>query len=198
MGSAGIASSLAFAPNFQKGLIAAGKINNLLERVPKIQDPEPADGRKHRKWEAYGSVTYYNTEFFYESRPTTQILQGLNLSVLQGQTVALVGASGCGKSTCIQLLVRYYDTTGGYVAIDDKEVYSVSLDNLRLQMGIVSQEPSLFDRTIGENIAYGDNTREVTRAEVMEAAMQANIHNFVVSLPLVRIYRSVKYVIKKT
>lgn len=188
MGSVSIANSLAFAPNFYKGMIASSKIGQLLDRVPKVQDPDDIDDA-NRRWESYGTVTFFNTEFYYPSRPSSQILQGLNLGVMQGQKVALVGSSGCGKSTCIQLLVRYYDTTEGYVAIDDKEVKTVTLDNLRSQMGIVSQEPSLFDRTIADNIAYGDNSREISRDEIINAAKQANIHNFVASLPLVyRIY----------
>lgn len=98
--------------------------------------------------------------------------------------MALVGASGCGKSTCLQLIVRYYEATAGAVQVDGVDVRSLSLDDLRRHIGIVSQEPSLFDRTIAENIAYGDNTRTVTRAEIIEAATQANIHQFVATLPL--------------
>lgn len=183
MGSVSIANALAYAPNFSKGITAAAKINLLLERKPQIQDPSDAK----RNWEAYGGVTFYKTEFFYPSRPSSQILQGLDLDVTQGQTVALVGASGCGKSTCIQLMVRYYDATNGYIAIDEKDVTSVSMENLRSQIGIVSQEPSLFDRTIAENVAYGDNSREISQAEIIEASKQANIHNFVTSLPLVSV-----------
>lgn len=191
MGSVSIANSIAYAPNFQKGMTAASKINQLLQRQPKVQDP-PLDAKVDKNWEAYGNVTYYNAEFFYPSRPSSKVLQGLNLGVMQGQTIALVGASGCGKSTCLQLIMRFYDPTSGYVAIDDKEVTAVTLNNLRSQLGIVSQEPSLFDRTIAENIAYGDNSREISRNEVIEAAKQANIHNFVSSLPLVRICLDLK------
>lgn len=90
-----------------------------------------------------------------------------------------------GKSTTIQLLLRYYDATDGLVSMDEKDVTLVTLQNLRAQIGMVSQEPSLFDRTIAENIAYGDNSREVSSDEIIEAAKQANIHNFVASLPLV-------------
>lgn len=183
MGSVSIANSLAFAPNFYKGMTAAAKINQLLEREPAIQDPKDHDQKSD--WEAYGGVTYYNAEFAYPSRPSTQILQGLNLSAMQGQAIALVGSSGCGKSTCIQLLVRFYDAAKGFTAIDEKDVTSLRLDNLRSQIGIVSQEPSLFDRTIAENVAYGDTSREVSQAEIIEVSKQANIHNFVTSLPLV-------------
>ncbi|KAG4065501.1 hypothetical protein HA402_013271 [Bradysia odoriphaga] len=183
MGSASIANSLAFAPNFHEGIIAAAKVKQLLDRMPKITDPQLVM-INDKKWESEGHVAFDKTKFFYQSRPTSQILQGLNLRVIAGQSVALVGASGCGKSTSIQLLLRYYDAVDGSVSIDEKDVTSVTLKNLRNQIGMVSQEPSLFDRTIAENIAYGDNTREVSNEEIVEAAKLANIHNFVVSLPL--------------
>lgn len=129
-------------------------------------------------------MNYNEVEFIYPSRPDTKVLQGLSFDVQQGQTVALVGSSGCGKSTAIQNLIRFYDVTNGSVSIDDCNVRSVTLEQLRKNLGIVSQEPSLFDRTIEENIAYGDNSREPSQAEVIEAARKANIHNFIVSLPL--------------
>lgn len=185
MGSVSIANSLAYAPNFYKGMIAAAKINQLLQRTSTVADPIQNEHDKILEWEADGNVQFQNTEFFYQSRPSSRILQELNLSVRQGQTVALVGASGCGKSTCIQLLVRFYDVTGGMVEIDEKDIRRRTKANLRSQIGIVSQEPALFDRTIAENIGYGDNSRDISKADIIEAAKQANIHNFVASLPLV-------------
>ena len=181
MGTVSIANALAFAPNFQKGLQAAAKMDQLFERKPQIQDPKVI---KEYNWEAKGDVTYEKTQFFYPSRPSQLILKDLDLDVSQGQTVALVGQSGCGKSTCIQLLERFYDCTSGTIAIDDKDITSVTLKNLRAQLGIVSQEPSLFDRTIEENIAYGDNSREVPITEIIESAKKANIHTFITTLPL--------------
>lgn len=181
MGTVSISSAFAYAPNFQKGLLAAGKMNELFHRVPSVQDP---DHGSDRQWQAHGSINFYDVHFHYPSRQSSKVLQGLNLDAYQGQTVALVGPSGCGKSTCIQLLERFYDATGGYVAIDDKKVTDVTLKNLRHNLGIVSQEPSLFARTIAENIAYGDNERDVPEAEVIQAAKKANIHNFITSLPL--------------
>ncbi|KAJ6632996.1 ATP-dependent translocase ABCB1, partial [Pseudolycoriella hygida] len=183
MGSVSIAQTLAFAPNFHDGMIAAGKVKDLLERKPKVLDT-PLLSNDDKTWDAEGYITFNKTKFFYPSRPASKILQGLNLQIDAGQTVALVGASGCGKSTCIQLLLRFYDATDGYVSIDGKAVTSMTLKNLRTQIGLVSQEPSLFDRTIAENIAYGDNSRDVSQDEIIDAAKQANIHNFVVSLPL--------------
>lgn len=97
----------------------------------------------------------------------------------------MVGPSGCGKSTIIQLLERFYDPKAGLITIDNEDSKSVTLASLRSHLGIVSQEPNLFDRTIGENIAYGDNSRKITTEEIIEAAKNANIHNFISSLPLV-------------
>jgi ATP-binding cassette, subfamily B (MDR/TAP), member 1 len=128
------------------------------------------------------------------------VLRGLNLEVKPGQTVALVGASGCGKSTCLQLLQRLYDPSKGSIVrekfykiifdlkfgfqqLDDCETSRMPMPKMRSQLGVVSQEPVLFDRTLAENIMYGDNSREVPMAEVVEAAKQANIHNFIANLP---------------
>lgn len=113
------------------------------------------------------------------------MLKRLNLRVPAGKNIALVGPSGCGKSTCIQLLLRYYDADEGGVEVDGTRTTDYTLDGLRSQIGLVSQEPVLFDRTIAENIAYGDNSRVVTMEEVMTAAMQANMHTFITKLPAV-------------
>lgn len=122
--------------------------------------------------------------FSYPTRPSVSVLNGLNLSILQGKTVALVGSSGCGKSTIIQLLERFYDPTSGDVSLDEESVRTIDIQNLRSHLGIVSQEPNLFDRTIAENIAYGTN-RNVAMSEIVEAAKSANIHTFISSLPAV-------------
>ncbi|KAJ8707854.1 hypothetical protein PYW07_011531 [Mythimna separata] len=100
-------------------------------------------------------------------------------------TVALVGPSGCGKSTLLNLLMRSYDADSGSVSLDDKDIQrDLTLPRLRAQLGLVQQEPSLFSRTIQENIAYGDNSRDVPLDEIIEAAKQANVHSFVTGLPM--------------
>lgn len=184
MGTMSIANSLAYGPNFQKGLMAAGKISQLMQRVPSIRDPLDSEKEKFFKKKVTGQVNYKDVKFSYPSRSKTLVLQGLNIEVQRGQTIALVGQSGCGKSTTIQLLERFYDCSGGSTRIDDINIKRVELNELRSELGIVSQEPVLFDRTIADNIAYGDNCREISRVEVMEAAKQANIHQFIISLPL--------------
>jgi ATP-binding cassette subfamily B (MDR/TAP) protein 1 len=95
------------------------------------------------------------------------------------------GPSGCGKSTCIQLILRYYDPLSGTVSLNKESVKDMHLDAMRSQMAIVAQEPALFDRTIAQNIAYGDNSRDVPMDEIISAAKQANIHTFIASLPAV-------------
>ncbi|KAK1131154.1 hypothetical protein K0M31_017447 [Melipona bicolor] len=182
-GSWMLGQALAFAPNFNTAKISAGRIFKLLDRVPEITSP-PGSENNDLDWKADGLIQFSKVEFHYPTRPEMQILQGLNLIVKPGQMVALVGQSGCGKSTCIQLLQRLYDPLSGTVTMDRRDISSVSLRNLRSQLGVVGQEPVLFDRTIAENIAYGDNFREVSMEEIIEAAKKSNIHSFVSSLPL--------------
>ncbi|KAL2727033.1 multidrug resistance protein 49 isoform X1 [Vespula squamosa] len=182
-GSWMLGQALAFAPNFNTAKISAGRIFRLLDRVPEISSPPGSEG-KDLDWKAEGLIQFSKVEFHYPTRSEMQILRGLNLIVKPGQMVALVGQSGCGKSTCIQLLQRLYDPISGTITMDRRDISSVSLASLRSQLGVVGQEPVLFDRTIAENIAYGDNYRRVPMDEIMEAAKKSNIHSFVSSLPL--------------
>jgi len=124
-------------------------------------------------------------QFHYPARPEVQVLQGLNVSVKPGQTLALVGPSGCGKSTVVSLIERFYDPLSGFLTLDGNDLRDLNIRWLRSQIGIVSQEPVLFDTSIAENIRYGANFREVSDEEVIEAAKAANIHSFIESLPQV-------------
>ncbi|XP_044268848.1 ATP-dependent translocase ABCB1-like isoform X3 [Tribolium madens] len=179
VGSWSIGNAFSFSPNFQKGLSAAERIFTLLKRVPEVKNSlKPVYLNDVR-----GDIEYSNVYFSYPTRSSVSILNGLNLNVFQGKTVALVGSSGCGKSTIIQLLERFYDPVTGEVSLDDESVKNVDIQNLRSHLGIVSQEPNLFDRTIAENIAYGANHRTVNMNEIVEAAKSANIHTFISSLP---------------
>lgn len=182
-GSWMLGQALAFAPNFNAGKISAGKIFKLLDRVPEITSP-PGSEEKDLDWKADGLIQYSKINFNYPTRPEMPVLKGLDLIVKPGQMVALVGQSGCGKSTCIQLLQRLYDPISGILTLDRRDIASVSLATLRSQLGVVGQEPVLFDRTIAENIAYGDNSRQASMDEIIEAAKLSNIHTFVASLPL--------------
>ncbi|KAJ9591025.1 hypothetical protein L9F63_027767, partial [Diploptera punctata] len=172
-----LGQGLAFAPNYSIAKMAAGRMFRLMDRKPRI--PLAPDGNEIKE----GTIEYSRVRFQYPTRPEVAILRGLNLNILQGKTVALVGPSGCGKSTCIQLLQRFYEPSSGSL-LSGRDISSLPLKTLRSQLGIVSQEPVLFDRTIAENIAYGDNNRTVPMDEIIESAKKSNIHNFISSLPL--------------
>ncbi|XP_066148568.1 ATP-dependent translocase ABCB1 [Euwallacea fornicatus] len=179
MGTVSIANSLAFTPNLEKGLIAAKTVMNMINRIPEVRNNPNAT----QKEEANGNLEYSKVHFAYPTRDYLPVLKGLDLSVMQGKTVALVGPSGCGKSTIIQLLERFYDPSSGIVSLDNEDIKLLTLSSLRSHLGIVSQEPNLFSKTIKENIAYGNNLRTISEAEIIEAAKSANIHNFITSLP---------------
>ena len=132
-----------------------------------------------------GAVTLKDVEFSYPARPDVQVLHGLSLSLSPGKTLALVGPSGCGKSTVVSLIERFYDPSAGSLTLENFDLRDLNLQWLRSQVGIVSQEPVLFDASIAENIRYGALFREVSDEEVIEAAKSANIHSFIESLPQV-------------
>merc|ERR1711892_173759 len=181
IGGAGMVGySFAFVADFNKAMIAAARVFQLLDRKPLI-DTNPAVGLKLN--EVDGNVAIEDAEFSYPTRPDIQILNRLQLSIKNGESIALVGESGCGKSTVIQLIQRLYDLSSGSIEMENQNIESLNLPFVRSKLGIVSQEPVLFDRTIAENIQYGDNQRVVTMEEVIEAARSANIHSFVSSLP---------------
>jgi len=159
---------------------AASNIFCIIDRVPLI-DSTSEEGEKPNG-NIRGSLSFHNVHFSYPSRTDVKILNGLNFHVSSGQTVALVGTSGCGKSTCIQLLQRFYDPKEGEVCIDGNDIRDLNIGWMRAQIGVVGQEPVLFGTTIEENIRYG---REgVTQVEIEAAAKEANAHDFILRLPL--------------
>ncbi|NXD36010.1 MDR1 protein, partial [Copsychus sechellarum] len=179
-GAMALGQTSSFAPDYAKAKISAAHLFLLFERVPSI-DSYSEEGDKPETFD--GNITIKDVVFNYPNRPEVKILQGLNLKVEKGQTLALVGSSGCGKSTVVQLLERFYDPLEGEMLFDGKNAKALNIQWLRAQIGIVSQEPILFDFTIAENIAYGDNSRQVSFEEIVSAAKEANIHSFIDSLP---------------
>uniref|UniRef100_A0A8B9NZN4 Multidrug resistance protein 1 n=1 Tax=Apteryx owenii TaxID=8824 RepID=A0A8B9NZN4_APTOW len=179
-GAMALGQSSSFAPDYAKAKISAAHLFMLFETVPSI-DSYSEEGLKPERFG--GNIAIKDVMFNYPNRPDVKVLQGLNLKVEKGQTLALVGSSGCGKSTVVQLLERFYDPLDGEMLFDDKNAKTLNIQWLRSQIGIVSQEPVLFDCTIAENIAYGDNSREVPHEEIVSAAKKANIHSFIESLP---------------
>ncbi|CAF5021798.1 unnamed protein product, partial [Rotaria sp. Silwood1] len=128
-----------------------------------------------------GDIEFDNVNFNYPSRKEASVLHNLSLIARAGQTIALVGSSGCGKSTCISLLLRYYEPQLGQIMIDGRPITDYNVKQLRQSIGVVSQEPILFSMSIYENIRFGKVN--ATRAEIEQAAQEANAHNFIMQLP---------------
>ncbi|XP_027629986.1 LOW QUALITY PROTEIN: ATP-binding cassette sub-family B member 5 [Tupaia chinensis] len=179
-GAMAVGEALVLAPEYSKAKSGAAHLFALLEKKPTI-DSHSQEGKKPDTCE--GSLEFRDVSFFYPCRPDVFILQGLSLSIEKGKTVALVGSSGCGKSTSVHLLQRFYDPVQGQVLFDGIDAKDLNVQWLRSQIAIVSQEPVLFNCSIAENIAYGDNSREVSLDEIKEVAKAANIHSFIESLP---------------
>uniref|UniRef100_A0A8B9D242 Bile salt export pump n=1 Tax=Anser brachyrhynchus TaxID=132585 RepID=A0A8B9D242_9AVES len=169
-----------YTPNYAKAKTSAARFFQLIDRVPEIS----VYSEKGEKWDDFkGSIEFLNCKFTYPSRPDVQVLKGLSVAVKPGQTLAFVGSSGCGKSTSVQLLERFYDPEKGSVLIDGHDTKKVNIQFLRSKIGVVSQEPVLFDCSIADNIKYGSNTKDTTMEKVIEAAQKAQLHDFVMSLP---------------
>ncbi|KAL6754343.1 MDR-like ABC transporter [Haematococcus lacustris] len=163
---------------FAKGRVAGGKLYAVINRIPEI-DPDNTSGRILDKVE--GTIELRNVSFAYPARPDAQIFRNFCLTVPAGKTVALVGSSGSGKSTVVQLVERFYDPLGGAVLLDGVDLRSLQVKWLRTQVGLVSQEPTLFATTIFGNIAMGKEG--ATEAEVQAAAEAANAHTFISHQP---------------
>jgi ATP-binding cassette subfamily B (MDR/TAP) protein 1 len=157
---------------------AAAQIMQVTARVSKV---DPFDESGARLDKVAGRITFEDVFFTYPARREHPVCRGYSLTVEPGQTVALVGASGSGKSTAIQLLERFYDPDQGAVKLDGHDLRSLNVNWLRSQIGLVGQEPVLFGGTIADNIAYGKPG--ATREEIEEAAKMANAHNFIMEFP---------------
>ncbi|CAF0891101.1 unnamed protein product [Adineta steineri] len=158
---------------------AAQAFFDLFDRIPTI-DNESNKGKEFTNFS--GETEFNQVKFIYPSRPAVLVLNKLQLSIKSGQRIALVGASGCGKSTIVQLLERFYDVTHGELILDGVDIRQLNLQWLRSRLGVVSQEPILFDLTIAENITYG--LENIPMDEIILAATKANIHEFIQQLPL--------------
>ncbi|XP_068644000.1 putative ABC transporter B family member 8 isoform X2 [Aristolochia californica] len=163
---------------FTEASVAAAGILEKISRTPRI-DAEDTTGII--LGQVRGELEFENIEFTYPSRPDTVVLRDFNLVVPAGQTVALVGSSGSGKSTAISLVQRFYDADQGVVKIDGVDVKKLQLKWIRGKMGLVSQDHALFGTSIKENIMFGKH--DATVEEVIAAAMAANAHNFIRQLP---------------
>nr|UOU03323.1 ATP-binding cassette subfamily B1-like 3-2 [Brachionus rubens] len=153
----------------------------IIDRISKI-DSFSEDGLKPDK--LYGNIKFENVHFRYPNRPNVKVLNGFSLEIKNGTTNALVGPSGCGKSTTISLLLRFYDVESGAVYLDGVDIRKLNINWLRSQIGLVSQEPTLFNVSIYENICMGDIQRDkIEMNEVVDTAIKSNINHKIESLP---------------
>lgn len=171
-----------FVPDISNFTNAANDMLSVLDNKPEI-DSESTSGIKVREIE--GNIRFEDVNFRYPTRPTVRVLRGLSLDVKAGSYVALVGASGCGKSTTIQLIERFYDVQGGSIKIDGQDLRDLNLKSFRKHVALVSQEPTLYDGTIAWNLALGayEDADKVTLNDMRRACSQANILDFIESLP---------------
>ncbi|KAK4415580.1 putative ABC transporter B family member 8 [Sesamum alatum] len=178
LGGLSLGAALPEVKYFTEASIAASRIFDRIDRIPEI-DGEGSKGLVLDK--IRGELEFDHVRFTYPSRPDAVVLKDFNLKIEAGKTVALVGASGSGKSTAISLVQRFYDANGGIVRIDGVDIRTLQLKWLREQMGLVSQEHALFGTSVKENILFGK--LDATMDEVIAAAMAANAHNFIRQLP---------------
>jgi ATP-binding cassette, subfamily B (MDR/TAP), member 1 len=135
----------------------------------------------HKPQNVMGAISMKNVHFFYPTRPNEKILKGININISSGQTVALVGPSGGGKSTIVAMLERFYDPLSGSITLDGIKLQDYNVKHLRSCIGYVGQEPTLFATTIRGNIQYGNP--DATEQQIIEAAQLANAHDFISAFP---------------
>ncbi|MCG3113252.1 MAG: ABC transporter ATP-binding protein/permease [Candidatus Manganitrophus sp. SB1] len=160
---------------FVRAKVSAERISEILEIEPEIQDPPDAVEASGLK----GEIVFKEVSFDYGEGK--DVLKKVSFSILPGQKVALVGASGAGKSTIVNLLLRLYDPQGGVILIDGVDIKQYRRESLRREIGIVLQDSILFGATVKENISYGKP--EATKEEIEAAARRAHAHNFITRLP---------------
>jgi ATP-binding cassette subfamily B (MDR/TAP) protein 1 len=163
--------------------------SNVYGTIDRTSEADPLDKESGVKLPAFpNSVTFEDVELAYPTRPGVKVLKGVNFQVAKGQTIALVGQSGSGKSSCVSLLERFYSPQAGRILLGDStDLADINIPWLRSHIALVAQEPVLFGRTIYENIAMGDvtvaGTKLPSRDRVIEAAKIANAHDFISQLP---------------
>lgn len=161
-----------FVELFQRGMAGFGRFSEVMALSPEIEDKPDAEDLT----EAEGHVEFRDVTFKYKDNQE-HVLSGINLDVKPGETVALVGPSGAGKTTLCSLIPRFYEIQAGEILIDGQNIQDVTLDSLRSNIGIVQQDVFLFSGTIYENIAYGN--LNATKEDVIRAAKLANAHDFI-------------------
>ncbi|KAM1959230.1 hypothetical protein FF1_004742 [Malus domestica] len=175
----GVSQSTSMAPDSNKAKDSSASIFQILDSKPKI---DSSSNEGVTLLHLIGDIELEHVSFKYPMRPDVQIFRDICLKMPSGKTVALVGESGSGKSTVIGLIERFYDPDSGRVLLDGVEIQKFKLNWLRQQIGLVGQEPVLFNESIRANIAYG-KPGDVTEEEIIAATTAANVHNVISSLP---------------
>ncbi|KAJ5913929.1 hypothetical protein N7504_002812 [Penicillium tannophilum] len=180
VGSFSAGAIFSFAPDMSKSRQAAQDIKKMLDRPVNI-DARQKTGEMVTDID--GSLEMRNIYFRYPNRPERIVLNGLSLIVHPGQYIGLVGASGCGKSTIIALLERFFDPERGQIFVDGKDISKLNVKSYRSHLALVSQEPTLYQGTIRDNITLGASDEDVSEEKIIEACKDANIYDFILSLP---------------
>ena len=172
-----VTSSASYFPEFVKANSSAKLLFSMIFHKPLTGDSSHGD-----KPPIHGTISFEKVQFTYPQKRNQPVMKSLSFQALPGQTVALVGPSGTGKSTIISMLERFYDVSGGNLRIDGKDLRTLSLDHLRTQMALVGQEPRLFAGTIKENVCFG--LKEPASEEQIQNALNlANAQRFISNLP---------------
>lgn len=177
IGRAKGAASRIFALHDQKPSIDTASLDTVSSHPTSEVEPKSSKTGK-------GSVTFQNVSLAYRSRPDNPVFNNLNISIKAGETVALVGRSGAGKTSTISLIERFYDPTAGSILIDGVPIRSIPVSQHRARISLVSQDPDLFSGSIAFNVGLGARPGyNATREEVIEACKAVGIHEFVSGLP---------------
>ena len=174
-----ITQTASIASTIQSTIASAERVFELLDEEEAVPDLEPIEHLEDPK-----VVSFEHVSFSY--KPDTKLIEDLNLTVRPGEKVAIVGPTGAGKTTLVNLLMRFYEVDGGRIAIDGKDIRSIPREELRSKIGMVLQDVWLFSGTIRDNIAYGYNVlkgKEATEEEIVAAAKMAYVDHFVKTLP---------------
>jgi len=163
-----------FTEQFQRGYTGFQRMLEIVDTEPDVSDRSDAVDAG----ELTGQITFDQVTFAYEAEHP--VLSGISLDIPAGQTIALIGPSGAGKTTFCSLIPRFYDVSEGAVRVDGRDVRDYTLDSLRRNIGVVQQDVYIFNSTVRDNIAYG--RPDATDGEIIEAARKANIHDFIMSL----------------
>jgi ATP-binding cassette subfamily B protein len=166
------------ANTWANGLASGKRINEVLDTLPDVAeaaDARPLPGR------TASAVSFHDVDFHYNGGSDLAVLENIRLGVEGGQTIAILGATGSGKTTLVNLIPRFYDAAGGDVRIDGRDVRGIRMDSLLEHVGIVPQETILFSGTVRDNIRYG--RPDASEEDVIAAAKAAEAHDFILRLP---------------